>query len=131
MAVHNRDVKPGLLLSILKTAGISRDELRELLEESWAVSGPRRRLRLRMSAENTAALARAVPQGHPEMTSTRGAVSLWRELGVVQTTRSACRRRRSQRESYPSAGSRVKLPPPSGATARKCRSSNVSSRAVS
>jgi predicted RNA binding protein YcfA (HicA-like mRNA interferase family) len=29
--VHNRDVKPGLLLSILKTAGISRDELRELL----------------------------------------------------------------------------------------------------
>jgi predicted RNA binding protein YcfA (HicA-like mRNA interferase family) len=31
IAVHNRDVKPGLLLSILKTAGISRDELRELL----------------------------------------------------------------------------------------------------
>jgi predicted RNA binding protein YcfA (HicA-like mRNA interferase family) len=29
--VHNRDVKPGLLLSILKTAGISRDELRKLL----------------------------------------------------------------------------------------------------
>lgn len=29
--VHNRDVKPGLLLSVLKTAGISRDELRELL----------------------------------------------------------------------------------------------------
>jgi predicted RNA binding protein YcfA (HicA-like mRNA interferase family) len=29
--VHNRDLKPGLLLSILKTAGISRDELRELL----------------------------------------------------------------------------------------------------
>jgi hypothetical protein len=27
IAVHNRDVKPGLLLSILKTAGISRDEL--------------------------------------------------------------------------------------------------------
>jgi predicted RNA binding protein YcfA (HicA-like mRNA interferase family) len=25
--VHNRDVKPGLLLGILKTAGISRDEL--------------------------------------------------------------------------------------------------------
>jgi predicted RNA binding protein YcfA (HicA-like mRNA interferase family) len=29
--VHNRDIKPGLLLSILKTAGISREELRELL----------------------------------------------------------------------------------------------------
>ena len=29
--VHNRDIKPGLLLSILKTAGISRDELRDLL----------------------------------------------------------------------------------------------------
>jgi predicted RNA binding protein YcfA (HicA-like mRNA interferase family) len=29
--VHNRDVKPGLLLSILKTADISRDELRDLL----------------------------------------------------------------------------------------------------
>lgn len=29
--VHNRNVKPGLLLSILKTAGISREELRKLL----------------------------------------------------------------------------------------------------
>jgi predicted RNA binding protein YcfA (HicA-like mRNA interferase family) len=29
--VHNRDVKPGLLLHILKTAGISRDELQDLL----------------------------------------------------------------------------------------------------
>jgi predicted RNA binding protein YcfA (HicA-like mRNA interferase family) len=29
--MHNRDLKPGLLLHILKTAGISRSELRELL----------------------------------------------------------------------------------------------------
>ena len=29
--VHNREVYPGLLLSILKTAGISRDEQRDLL----------------------------------------------------------------------------------------------------
>ena len=29
--MHNRDLKPGLLVHILKTAGISRDELRGLL----------------------------------------------------------------------------------------------------
>jgi predicted RNA binding protein YcfA (HicA-like mRNA interferase family) len=29
--VHNRDVKPGLLLAIIKTAGLSRDEFRRLL----------------------------------------------------------------------------------------------------
>ena len=28
---HGRDVKPGLLLAILKTAGLSRDEFRGLL----------------------------------------------------------------------------------------------------
>jgi predicted RNA binding protein YcfA (HicA-like mRNA interferase family) len=28
---HNRDVKPGLLLAILKTAGLSREEFRKLL----------------------------------------------------------------------------------------------------
>lgn len=29
--VHNRELKPGTLLAILRTAGISRDEFRELL----------------------------------------------------------------------------------------------------
>jgi len=29
--IHNRDMKPGLLLAILKTAGLSRDEFRRLL----------------------------------------------------------------------------------------------------
>lgn len=28
---HNRDLKPGLLLAILKTAGISREQFRKLL----------------------------------------------------------------------------------------------------
>ncbi len=30
--VHNRDLKPGLLLAILKTAGISREEFVQLLK---------------------------------------------------------------------------------------------------
>jgi hypothetical protein len=34
IAVHNRDVKSGLLLSIPKTAGISRNELCELLQQA-------------------------------------------------------------------------------------------------
>lgn len=29
--VHNRDMKPGLLLAIIKTAGLSREEFRRLL----------------------------------------------------------------------------------------------------
>ncbi|MGH2833926.1 MAG: type II toxin-antitoxin system HicA family toxin [Solirubrobacteraceae bacterium] len=29
--VHNRDVKPGLLHAIIKSAGLSRDEFRKLL----------------------------------------------------------------------------------------------------
>ncbi len=29
--VHNRDVKPGLLLAIIKAAGLSREEFRRLL----------------------------------------------------------------------------------------------------
>jgi predicted RNA binding protein YcfA (HicA-like mRNA interferase family) len=29
--VHNRDVKPGLLLAIIKSAGLTREEFRKLL----------------------------------------------------------------------------------------------------